>query len=63
MIKKLHGLDGYSFMTTQALINYFAGLDLSRKTYEQDSFFTDFRARTRISPMGKYLVLCAVLFF
>lgn len=34
MIKKLHGLDGYSFKTTQAFLKYFTALRFNTKTYK-----------------------------
>ena len=61
MIKKLHGLDGYSFMTTPALIKYFAGKKIYAGNYQNCGYFIDFNGFLVFIPMDKYLVLHAVL--
>ena len=63
MIKKLHGLDGYSFMTTPASVKYFISPEFDRKSYEQCVYSIDFSCLRVFLPMDKYLVLRAVLFF
>ena len=63
MIKKLHGLDGYSFMTTPALIKYFADQEFNTGNQEDCGYSIDFNGLQVFLPMDKYLVLTAVLLF